>query len=339
MIDIAAHIGKLVREHELVIIPGLGGFLTNFHTSAIHALSNKITPPGRHIAFNTLLKDNDGLLAHDLAKTAKLSYKDSMALVEIFAEFCKKELQNGNNISFENLGILSLNNGGNIEFSPNLTVNYADEYFALPDIIATQIQRRKNYEPVIQIHPATKEKIKKQGPMIRKIAAIAIPFIFLSVFGFYAKDSIKNIYQQSASVFSLPNDSTEKTDSEKQTLFVPIENDLLLNDNNKETPTTNSEEDNINKETKAEIVLNETPLEVKGNYHIICGAFSNKDLADQLIIKLESEGFQAYLAGQNNIGLYRVSSSNFSNRDKAVEQLKWFQTHKNKDAWLLSEEM
>ena len=80
MIDIAKHISKLVREHELVIIPGLGGFLTVSHPALVHQISSRITPPGRSIAFNAQLKDNDGFLAHSISKVTSLNYKESLGL-------------------------------------------------------------------------------------------------------------------------------------------------------------------------------------------------------------------------------------------------------------------
>lgn len=336
MIDIAAHIGRLVREHELVIIPGLGGFLTNFHPSAIHALSNRIESPGRHIAFNSRLKENDGLLAHYFAKKAELSYKDALNLVETFAEFCKKELQSDRNISFENLGILSLNNKGFIEFSADLSLNYADEYFGLPDIVASPIKRNSEYKPVIQLHPDAKEKIKKNAPMIRRIAAVAIPFFVIGLLAFFTRDQIKNIYQQPASIISLSTDSVEPKISENETKTSTI----LANDEAlvKEKITNTSSSDSLAEET-SEIILDESPIITVGNFHVICGAFSSKELADALISQLQSEGFESYIAGQNNTGLYRVSFANYQNRTKAVEQLRWFQANRNKDAWLLDADL
>ena len=349
MIDIAAYIGKLVRTHELVIIPGLGGFLTNFHASNIHAFSNRIEPPGRHIAFNTLLKDNDGLLAHHLTKQTNLSYKDALNLVEIFAEFCKTELQNGNSISFQNLGILSLNKSKNIEFSPDLSINYADEYFGLPDIIAPQIQRNKDYEPVIQIHPQAKEKIRTIAPMLRRVAAIAIPLMILSIFVYFTRDQIKSAYQQSASVVSFQNNSQINSTSK------PIKAHTLPISETKKTITDKDKTAKSNIETSikpatishpalnsgnnTEVICDEAPVSYQGNYHVICGAFSKKKLADRLINKLEKEGFKSYIAGQNSIGLYRVSLANFTDRSQAVKQLRWYQSNQNKNAWLLIEEL
>lgn len=336
MIDIAAHISKLVREHELVIIPGLGGFLTNFHHSAIHALSNRIEPPGKHIAFNSHLKENDGLLAHYFAKNADISYKDALSLVETFAEFCLKELNEGRNISFENLGILSLNNKAYIEFSPDLSLNFADEYFGLPDIIATRIIRNKEYKPVIQLHPEAKEKIKHNALAIRKIAAIALPFIMIGLLAFFTKDQIKNIYQQQTSIFSFSNDSSQP---ENETLELDVSNTDkgIISTPIVAAENTNSEIEKT--EESSEIIMDVIPQHTPGQFHIICGAFSSKKLADDLILKLEAEGFEPYIAGQNKIGLYRVSFANFNNRTKAVNQLRWFQSNRNKDAWLLNIEL
>lgn len=333
MIDIAVHIGKLVREHELVVIPGLGGFLTNFHSATAHALSHKMEAPGRHIAFNSQLKDNDGFLAHSICNITSLNYKEALNLVETFAEFCHVELNNGGKISFENLGLLSMNRSGHIEFSADLSVNYDDHYFGLPEIMALPIQRVKKHEAVITLHPEAKRKIKSHAPVLRRIAAIALPLMVLSILVWMTKDPIGDYFQQSAGLFSLSEDSTTE-----EILDTKAEETLELAIENEPEPVAkmNSE---TNKETRSselsEIVLEEPLVITPGPYHIITGAFSNKEFADQLMSDLEAEGFDCYIAGQNNSGLYRVSAANFSNRAKAIEQLKWFQSNKNTGAWLL----
>ncbi len=335
MIDIAAYIGQMVRKHELVIIPGLGGFLTHFHGASIHALSNRLQSPGRHIAFNTQLKDNDGLLAHSLAKEIHLSYKDAMHLIDVFSEFCQRELESGHQISFDKLGVLSQNSQGIISFSADLSVNYADEYFGLPDIIAPRIQRRKEYEPVILLHPEAKKKLKSQVPLFKKIAAIALPLMLLSVFGYFAKDQISNIHQQTAAIVDIQQPLKEKSVAKtEETLAVRTNNTFL------EKPIE-SKDSSVEKKTTftAEIVYDEAPVFAPGEYHIVCGAFSHKDLAVRLLKKLESDGFKSYIAGQNASGLYRVSLGNFTNRSKAVAQLRWYQTNHNNEAWLLKEEL
>jgi len=334
MIDIAAHIGKLVREHELVIIPNLGGFLTHFYSSAIHHISDRVEPPGRRIAFNSRLKENDGLLAHYFAQKAHLSYKDALSLVETFAESCDQELREGKNISFENLGVLSLNSQGYIEFSADLSMNFADEYFGLPDVIAAPIQRNNEHKPVIQLHPDAKEKIKKNAIIIRRIAAVAIPFFLIGLLAFFTRDQIKSMYQQPASIINLNTDSSDEVSNNTTNTDLLQKEKSTVKENNTRTSTSDSAV-----EESTGIILEESPVITLGHYHIICGAFNNRDLADALISQLKSEGFEPYIAGQNNIGLYRVSFANFSNRKKAVDQLRWFQANRNKNAWLLDADL
>lgn len=337
MIDIAVHIGKLVREHELVVIPGLGGFLTNFHSATAHALSHKMEAPGRHIAFNSQLKDNDGFLAHSISNITSLKYKEALNLVETFAEFCHMELNNGGKISFANLGLLSMNRNGHIEFSADLSVNYDDDYFGLPEIMAIPIQRVKKHEAVITLHPEAKRKIKNQAPIIRRIAAIALPLMVLSILAWFIKDPIGDYFQQSAGLFSLSQDSTTEEVLETKTTETP---EVNINKPLEPTVEILTETNNETRSSElSEIVLEEAPVITQGSYHIITGAFSNKEFADHLLADLEAEGFHCYIAGQNNSGLYRVSAANFSNRSKAVEQLKWFQSNKNASAWLLKLEL
>lgn len=331
MMDIAAHIGSLVRVNELVIVPGLGGFLTHFHAAKINAISKKIEAPGRHIVFNAQLRENDGFLAHSFAQKMGIKYKDALHIVETFALFCLEEMKAGKKISFEKLGLLSMTNTGYIQFSADLSTNYDDQYFGLPEIIALPILRNKQYEPVIQIHPQAKENIRRLAPIYRKVAAVALPLITLGIVAWFTKDPIKNYYQQSASVISL--------DSSHQAEKLPE-----LNNNTKYVQA--EEIENTPMETIAqpetqpkEIIIQDRVENIYGEYHIIGGAFSNKDLADKLIEKLEADGFKAYMAGQNNIGLYRVSAANFGSREKAIEQLRWFQSNVNQTAWLLRESL
>ncbi len=331
--DIAAHIGELVRENEMVIIPGLGAFLTNSYSAEVHAISHKVTPPGRHIAFNSKIKDNDGFLAHSLVKKSQYSYKEALQLIDTFADFCRNEIQNDGKVSFENLGLLSMSRSGHMEFSPDLSVNYDDSYFGLPDIMAQPILRNRTHEPVITLHPEAKKKIRNSAPIIRRIAAIALPLMILSVLAWFIKEPIGNYFQQSASIVNIDSNHTSPAESKTNLEEAKKDNTVIV--------SLEVAEETIIEEPKVEepeMIINEQVQEIKGSFHIICGAFGEKKFADQLLSELEVDGFEAYIAGQNKNGLYRISAANFSNRAKAVEQLRWFQANKNKSAWLLNEE-
>jgi cell division septation protein DedD len=350
---IAAHIGELVRHNEMVIVPGLGAFLTQFHPAKVNALSKKINAPGKHIVFNSLIKDNDGMLAYSFAKKYGIEYKDALQIAETFSQFCLKEMKEGKQISFAQLGVLAMNQAGHIEFSADLTVNYDDRYFGLPEIIAIPIARNRKYEPVIQIHPHAKEKVKRFAPLYRRIAAVAVPFLLVGVLVWLSRDGIRNYWQQSASVLLIDssnqfeaetaqaeNKVVEFDNSESQNSPIIIEEytaaaatlDENLDTSNEtisdEAPPTAADEKDSN--LKSEAVYS-------GEYHIIGGAFRNKDLADRLVAKLKIEGYGSYIAGQTKGGLHRVSIANHTHKNKAIEDLFAIKQKVNKDAWLLKD--
>lgn len=331
MMDIAAHIGELVRVNELVIIPGLGGFLTHFHTAKVNAISKKIEAPGRHIAFNAQLKENDGFLAHSFAKKMGISYKEALQIVETFAQFCREEMKDGKQIAFEKLGMLSMTITGHIQFTADFSINYDDKYFGLPEIVAMPIVRNRHYEPVIQINTKAKESVKKLAPVYRKVAAVAIPLITLGLLAWFSKDHIQSFYQQSASIVNMDSSIHHKKADKTPPKTKVLTSEEMGRKMVKETKSPESE--------PKEMIVHEKIESIHGKYHIIGGAFTNKDLAEKLVNKLGDDGFNAYIAGQNNIGLYRVSAGNFESREKAIEQLRWFQSHVNAAAWLLKEDL
>ena len=62
MKTLAAQISKLLFEHDCVIVPGLGGFITNYKPAIIHPQHHTFHPPSKQIIFNAALNSNDGIL-------------------------------------------------------------------------------------------------------------------------------------------------------------------------------------------------------------------------------------------------------------------------------------
>jgi hypothetical protein len=71
-------------------------------------------------------------------------------------------------------------------------------------------------------------------------------------------------------------------------------------------------------------------------YHIVAGAFREKENADKLIAQLRRKGYNAQFSGQTTSGLWRVSFDVLSSRSLAVERLAAIQSEENPQAWLLN---
>ena len=77
---IQGYIKELLFKHECVTIPNFGAFLTR-SISTIN-INNVFYPPRKNVSFNSLLKSNDGILAHFMAQKKKISYEQALRLIE-----------------------------------------------------------------------------------------------------------------------------------------------------------------------------------------------------------------------------------------------------------------
>lgn len=343
--DIAAHIGELVKEQECVIIPGLGAFLTNYHAADINAQQHLIHPPSKKLVFNAQLKSNDGLLAHYLSERLDLSYKTAILLLEVFSKYCQRDLAEGKQIAFGTLGILDRNNHQKLEFYPNTTINYNEDSFGLNAIAISEIVRKPDFSlqaPIqkseIKLSPTKTVSINRT--VIRRIAAVLLPLaLFVSVL-YYLPNMVKNENIQQSSIFSF-------IDSLRSTFFIDEKVDLTNVDSEQneivspepvaapleETSPEIIEESNADFEI---IVKEDIEKTLQGNFHIICGSFLEKDRAESLVARLKNQGFAAGIAGQSSSGTYRVSIQSFILAEDASRQISWVRNQGFTQAWVLN---
>lgn len=138
---IASYIGDLLYEHECIVIPGLGGFISNDKHSSINDENNTISPPGKNIAFNSHLQLNDGLLLNQIAKRENISHNKARIKLESFVRKCQNALQSGKRIHFHKIGILQKENGGDFIFEADQSYNYQADSFGLTKLMSPPIKR------------------------------------------------------------------------------------------------------------------------------------------------------------------------------------------------------
>lgn len=67
MKDIGNLIEELLQWHDCVVVPSVGGFLTNYHDADVESEDeneSSVYPPVREVRFNQSLTENDGVLVH-----------------------------------------------------------------------------------------------------------------------------------------------------------------------------------------------------------------------------------------------------------------------------------
>lgn len=164
---ISKYIGDLLFEYECIVIPGLGGFITNDIPAKIQNDQRTFIPPSKKIVFNAFLKTNDGLLINKIAEAENISYADSKYKVESFVGKCFKALNEGKKINFQKVGIIFFNNEKNIQFEPDISQNYFAESYGMSSFISPPIRRETTRHKIektfIDRKPKPKQKIQTQS--------------------------------------------------------------------------------------------------------------------------------------------------------------------------------
>lgn len=167
---IAKYIGDLLYDYECVVIPGLGGFLTDDKPASINEVTYSFSPPFRKIHFNVYLRTNDGLLVNHIAQQEQIGYKTAKQKVDQFVFQCHNALETGKKINFQNVGSLYYDVDKNIVFTQDIKVNYNSNSFGLSSMVSPAIRRVTDEEKVRKVVKSAFEKSKtRKKPEDRKV--------------------------------------------------------------------------------------------------------------------------------------------------------------------------
>jgi len=190
-------IQALLYDHECVVIPQFGGFVTNYKAAFVHPKKQSVHPPSKQLAFNVNLKTNDGLLANYISQTENVSYESALNYVQNTVEEYATSLENDKRLELEGLGILSKNIQGGIEFTPSNEKNFFRKSFGLTPVFLPSLSELLGQEEeleetttsdeadIISIAPETIEEtpvISIERKKRRKnlvAAALFLPLMFL----------------------------------------------------------------------------------------------------------------------------------------------------------------
>ncbi len=232
---IARYIGDLLYDYECVVIPGLGGFLTNDKPASIQPNTHHFRPPLKQVMFNAYLKTNDGLLVNYIAREEKISYKEAKAQVDKFVYLCDNALKSGKRINFHKVGSLYLNNNDKISFEQDSSINYNADAFGLTAFVSPAIRRANaeeklreavgvSYEKEVSVTNETKKMdrkpvsssvsprqkrskllaTRKKSPYKTQLIFLVTLIIAMTVgWGFMNKDMVNAYYNNYSSVIPL----------------------------------------------------------------------------------------------------------------------------------------
>lgn len=136
MEQLSEHIETLLAYHDYVVVPQLGGFVTQKQSAII--TPDKISAPHISIAFNPLMKHADGLLAVEIARSRSITFRHANEIIHEEVEKVLKQLNEGKKLFLGKIGTLSKDKSGNIQFEPTSKTSFLPGNFAFNDLLLSQ---------------------------------------------------------------------------------------------------------------------------------------------------------------------------------------------------------
>jgi hypothetical protein len=339
-----AFIGELLHKHECVIVPGLGGFLTNYSPARIHPVHHVFVPPSKFIVFNASLSYNDGILANYLSEVKNITFRESMDQISQWVNEHQPRVKNGHEWKIENIGSLSIDREDNLQFEPSNKENYLDDSFGLSSFVSPPVKR---YNTELDTVPYRRAENLRSLRHSLKWAAAIVPFAGVALWGSLHTHDISRVYTNYASFMPWENASgnirpvmeTIKSAGMVFTEFNSVNNSILADRSglislNQTIPITSDVKSVVSSQTISEPQESIT-VKSSSRYHIIGGAFRIFENAGNYVDALKRKGFPASILDKNRHGLYVVSISGFGCKETAVAQLALIRSSENPDAWLM----
>lgn len=314
--NISHHISQLLYRYPCVTVPGFGAFLTENVSASIQESNHTFYPPKKVISFNSYIKNNDGLLANHISLTEKISYSDAVLVIENAVKALNSTLEAGEISILKNIGLLRKNSEGNIVFEASSQVNYLTNSFGLSSYVSPVVKREELKKVVEEIIVAEKPTIEllpetKRAKPYLKYAAMFIMSLGGAGFGYSAYVS-----QQAEIETNIVRSEVQKelnTKIQEATFFI-------------DNPVTSNSTSTIEEKKTFP-------------FHIVFGSFRSESNAEKAMKELESQGYKSRILPKNNQDLYPVVYGSYATYTEAQYEATQIQTTKDKNAWLLIEEL
>ncbi|MFQ3337106.1 MAG: hypothetical protein ACI9E3_001117 [Flavobacteriales bacterium] len=351
------HIEELLHNHDCVILPSFGGFITSKMPAFYNKFTSVFHPAKKKILFNKHLVFNDGLLATQVAEKKSMSVEEANQLLIQFKDDCFLSLNEEGRVVIEKVGVLFFDKEKNIQFQQSST-NFLKESFGLSALSLDKVKEAAVKPAAKFVAIVRKEEVKvdrkailvtkpvKQGSKNRRavlLPLLLIPLIMgglfignqqgvigenkinISSFNPFYSVNVEEYIPRNGEFFLIENSALTEENIVNET--VCVENEILLIDNlEKQTKMIPAIVDSTLN------IVNKVPQELK--YHVIAGCFSVKENADNLVNSWIDKGNQSSIADTKG-SFYRVAIQSFATRKEARSFLKEIKKTYENSLWIL----
>lgn len=325
---------ELLFFNDYLVIPGFGGFVLKKVPAHFSPGNTLLLPSAKQVGFNSQLRQNDGVFVHWLQQELNCTAAEALAHLSDFAGYCTSLLQNRGRINIDGIGFFYLDFENNTCFEPQQHTNFLRDSFGLSPVHVKELEL-ETPEPAKLVFsnrlPLEKElpaEVKKQRNY-RKLAIAAVTgavifsglLLVLStakisgplksaVFGNEAKAVYSPVNYPE---LSLKNISSDKKD------YVADANGIASLELDNKTIAVQAIE-TMQPEGQSNHMASHVHSSHK-NFEVVLGCFSILNNAHKMVNKLSHEKIAAAVSGQNEKGLYVVSSGSYNTKEEALAGL------------------
>lgn len=317
------YIKYLLFEHDCVVIPDFGGFIANYVSADVHPIRHTFTPPYKNIAFNEMLKLNDGLLVIHISNGERISREAAQKLVKEYTDSVKNEIRTKQTYTFEEIGTLYLNHEQKLQFEPENKINYLSDSFGLPELTHKPVERTTSYTRVKtkdRRTVATNEdeeliltnEPKKSRSRIWLAVLLPLLLVFVGGVGYFLLVDDGNTAFSSFNPFLSVNESAEKD-------TMTVDDSFLYSDSLNASPdsgalaTTESWETTTENPVAEEPVVEVDPAETaKDVAPMETSTAENKPVTEPAPARPVAESTDEFVAVPSNPARYYVIVGGFS---------------------------
>jgi len=338
-LEINLIIRELLAKHDFISLPGIGSFIQKYEPAYPSPDGKGFISPKQSITFDSSRTFNDEAIENWLCEKMGISHSNASEILAEFINRIKEEIENGKEFSFENVGSLSKDKKGKIQFEQAKELDAALSTYGLKDIDVAKITsgdkpktstkaniQRDSSKP--EINPAKKSsslKVVIGISIVVAIAAIAATFILIPEFRFW-----ENFVNSKDTVAESKLDTLKKVNKNlSQGTALP---DSSLKKDSLNTKVDQAITDNSVKKTA---LYYEEPKTLENKtYCLIVGSFGKRENAQKLAEKYIQRGFKTEIIQGN--AMYRVSINKFTDKNRALSEFNKFRSnYPGESIWLL----
>lgn len=354
---------QLLFEHDCVIVPRFGGFLTHYRSARLDEQRGIVHPPGKDVSFNRHLVRTDGLLAHEVGDREGLEHAKATAVVEGEVDSWKAKLERDGRLEIARIGTFYRDAEKNLQFEPDKRVNFLKDAYGLRPVTAVAFVKEepKPEVKVLDLTPRTttttpmdEEKAPRRVSVLLSAAAVVAIFLTAGTWWVVSRQPGQDMAWSGFDVFasSEPKQYTARVEevpaevdgSDTTSWTAPLsehgirefmvagQDGPLVSVDLGVAPPVPAETKTVTPAVPDSTRVATRPTGAR--YHIIGGCFLMKENADAFVADLQSRGFAATVIDRKG-GLYRVAYGSYPLKALALEALSAVRKELAPEAWLL----